>query len=142
MVVLDTAARLTTTWPVSTVLNNSAVYDCCGLRCALHLPAYPESSRAKLGVGVGSPSLDPSLYFFFFQLRRVSRPERKKMTDDVMDHVNGINSPTFPPELRFSRLTWRSNVTRERERERNGSPCLGLLSRSLENRSGKSRVIF
>lgn len=158
MVVLDTAARLTTTWLVSTVLNNSAV------RLLLRLCAPPAGesqipsllSRAKLSRGI---SLDdpPSLSFFPDSSSpprmRLNGEKERQRTERIFDQSRSFpllflflllsrfvayvsiarRTKTVLIAIRGSRgSSWQPNV--RKERERNGSPCLGLLSRSLENR--------
>lgn len=156
MVVLDTAARLTTTWLVSTVLNNSAVRllrasVVCSTCRRIPNPKSPLPSETLAGDLARRPAL--SLLFSRLILSAEDAFKRREGTAKDGTDFRSIaifsSSLSLPPPLSICRVrvdsqthknrsnceagsSWQPNV--RKERERNGSPCLGLLSRSLENR--------
>lgn len=157
MVVLDTAARLTTTWLVSTVLNNSAVRllrasVVCSTCRRIPNPKSPLPSETLAGDLARRPAL--SLFFSSSPPRmRLNGEKERQRTERIFDQSRSFpllflflllsrfvayvsiarRTKTVLIAIRGSRgSSWQPNV--RKERERNGSPCLGLLSRSLENR--------
>lgn len=160
MIVLDTAACLTTTWLVSTVLNNSAVRllrasVVCSTCRRIPNPKSPLPSETLAGDLARRPAL--SLLFSRLILSAEDAFKRREGTAKDGTDFRSIaifsSSLSLPPPLSICRVRVDSQTHKnrsncdsrkprfklaaeceERERERNGSPCLGLLSRSLENR--------
>lgn len=158
MVVLDTAARLTTTWLVSTVLNNSAVRllrasVVCSTCRRIPNPKSPLPSETLAGDLARRPALSLLFSRLILYAEDAFKRRERQRTERIFDQSRSFpllflflllsrfvayvsiarRTKTVLIAIRGSRgSSWQPNV--RKERERNGSPCLGLLSRSLENR--------
>lgn len=147
MVVLDTAARLTTTWLVSTVLNNSAVRllrasVVCSTCRRIPNPKSPLPSETLAGDLARRPAL--SLLFSSSPPRmRLNGEKERQRTERIFDQSSSLS---LPPPLSICRVRVDSQTHKNRSNCDSRKPRFKLAAECEEREREKwvtvSRITF